>query len=101
MKNSNERHYLTAISIINGIILLIEEDGSINEYRQRGIQTLSPNVINSEIRHGRLNSYWRNYPELPANYSISFEDPEIMGRAIATYPAVLKIRRDKRNKTMR
>lgn len=101
MQNSHERQYLTAISITNGIILLIEEDGTLNEYRQRGIQTLSPNIINSEIRHGRLNSYWRNYPELPANYSISFEDTEIMGRALATYPAVLKIRRDKRNRNLK
>lgn len=96
MSDGANREYLIAVHIINGIILLIEPDGSLGEYRQRGIQTLSPNVIKSEIRNGKLNAHWKSYPELPKNYSITFEDAEIMGRALATYPLVLKIQREKR-----
>ena len=48
---SKERQYLTAVSVINGIIILIEPNGSIGTYRQRGIQRLSktlqevPNIL--------------------------------------------------------
>lgn len=93
-----EREYITAISIENGIILLIEPNGQLGMYHQRGIKTLTKPEINSEIRAGRLNPNWDNFPELPRNYSISFEDPEIMGRAIATYSLILKKNATKRNK---
>lgn len=96
MEKKNNREYLTAVHIINGIILLIEPDGSLGEYRQRGIQTLSPYAIQNEIKRGRLNANWKKFPELPKNYSIAFEDVEIMGRALATYPLVLKIKREGR-----
>ena len=36
-----ERQYLMAVSIMNGIITLIEDDGTIQCYRQRGITRLS------------------------------------------------------------
>ena len=94
----NNREYLTAIVIINGIIQLIEPDGQIGFYRQRGIQTLSPSTIINDIRAGKLNAHWKEYKELPKNWSISYEDEEIMGKALATYPTVLKIQRDKRNR---
>ena len=94
----NNREYLTAIVIINGIIQLIEPDGQIGFYRQRGIKTLSPSTIINEIRAGKLNANWQKYKELPKNWSISYEDEEIMGKALATYPTVLKVQRAKRNR---
>ena len=96
MKYNPNREYLTAIAIHKGIIQLIDPDGQIVCYRQRGIQTLGKEIIASEIRKGYLHNLWQNYKELPANWSISFEDPEIMGRALATYPMVLIERRNKR-----
>ena len=89
-----ERQYLMAVSIMNGIITLIEDDGTIQCYRQRGITRLSKAAIEQEVRGGRLVSSWMKYRELPANFSIYFVDPEIMGRALATYPLVLKANRD-------
>ena len=83
---SKERQYLTAVSVINGIITLIEPNGSIGTYRQRGIQRLSKTQISNLIQAGALNSEWNKVPELPSNYSISFEDEEIMGKARATFP---------------
>ena len=37
------------------------------------------------IKIGALSKDWINYKELPRNYSISYEDPEIQGRALATF----------------
>lgn len=90
MATLSNREYITAISIESGIIMLIKPDGDIGFYRQRSIDTLTASEINKEISAGRLSSQWKSYQELPKNYSISFEDPQIMGRAIATYPLVLK-----------
>ena len=38
------------------------------------------------VAAGKLASYWWSCKELPSNYSISFEDEEIMGKARATFP---------------
>lgn len=86
------REYLTAIAIRKGIIQLIKPNGEIGYYRQRGIEGYlkkycqnSAEMEKSLIKSGRLVKDWRNYPELPRNWSISFEDTEIMGRAYATF----------------
>lgn len=92
----NTRHYLTAIYIDKGIIQLIDPDGNVRFYRQRGIQTLSKMQIVGDIAAGLLDHRWESCQELPKNYSISFEDPEIQGRALATYPTVLKMRKSRR-----
>jgi len=93
-----DREYIMAVSIRNGLILLIEPDGQLATYRQRGVQTLSKEEIASEIKKKELAPDWNKYQELPKHYSIYFEDPEIMGRAVATYSLVLKKARDNRKK---
>lgn len=85
------REYLTAIAIREGIIQLIKPNGEIGYYRQRGIDKYLQSCRNlleverSLIKAGILAKDWKKYPELPRNWSISFEDPEIMGRAYATF----------------
>lgn len=86
-----ERQYITAISIMQGIITLIEPNGEIGYYRQRGIKALSPSVRDRVIHDGFLDKNWGKYPELPRNYTIYFEEPEIMGRAVATFPNTERI----------
>lgn len=93
-----QREYVTAISINKGLILLIDLDGEVRAYRQRGINTLTQNEINREIHMGRLLSIWETYKELPKNYSISFEEPRIMGRAVATYQLVLDKERNRKKR---
>lgn len=88
---TQERLYLTAISIVAGIITLIDVDGQIVMYRQRGIQKFSDKQLKLLFSTGLLNPNWKMYRELPKNISISFEDPEIMGRAQASYPNPEKI----------
>lgn len=95
---AQEREYLTAISIDAGIITLIQPNGQIGYYRQRGIQTLSNQAKQAQISSGKLNQMWENIPELPRNWSISFEDTEIMGRALATFPEVSRLSTLARNK---
>ena len=90
-----EREYLTAVSIQKGIILLIDPNGMLRKYRQRGIGTLSRKELYFAIYNGLLIEDWESFPELPYNYSISFEDPEIMGRALATFCMVLDNRKRK------
>lgn len=79
------RKYLMAIGIWRGIITLIEEDGTIAFYRQRGIHKLPRYAIYKMMKEGKLDVNWRNYRELPRDYSIYFEDEEVSGRAYATF----------------
>lgn len=88
---AKERKYLTAIAICSGIISLIDEEGQIRYYRQRGIQKFNNKQRSVLIAAGLLRRDWEMYKELPSNISISFEDPEIMGRAQASYPSIDKI----------
>lgn len=86
-KNKTDRKYLTATTIIAGIITLIDENGEICYYRQRGINQLPDNFKTQLISVGFLNRNWYNFKELPKNITISFEDEAIMGKASATFPA--------------
>lgn len=90
-----EHEYLTAIEIEKGIIKLIGVNGDIEFYRQRGIQKLPKDIVNRLIANGELYKNWEKCKELPRNYSISYEDSEIQGRALATFPAYLKYKRNK------
>lgn len=83
-----ERQYLTAISICSGIITLIDYNGQICRYRQRGIQKIDERVRKRLIGLGFLVKNWNQFQELPSYISISFEDPALMGRARASYPNV-------------
>lgn len=76
---------ITAVSIEQGVIELIEPNGAINWYRQRGIDKLTQEqvaiAVNAKILHPRI----FELQELPKNYSISFEDEEIQGKARTTF----------------
>lgn len=81
-----ERQYLTAVSIVGGIITLIDYNGNIRYFRQRGIKKLTDSQRQKLIYLGLLQKNWETFAELPSHISISFEDPEVMGRARASYP---------------
>lgn len=81
-----ERKYLTAVTIIAGIITLIDENGEIKLYRQRGITQIPDEVKMMLIGKGLLNREWYKLKELPRNYTISFDDSAILGRASASFP---------------
>jgi len=87
-----ERLYLTAISIQAGIITLISDTGVIECYRQRGIGSMDARVRQELISRGLIRGDWQSFKELPSNYSIEFEDPEIMGKARASFPDPTKKR---------
>lgn len=90
---SSNREYLIAISIDAGIITLIEPEGSIGYYRQRGINTIPDYNKRVLIANGLLDPNWSKVKELPKNWSIEFEDEEIMGKARATFPIPKNMRR--------
>lgn len=77
--------YITAIAIDKGVIQLIEPDGRINFYSQLGIKNLGAPRINKLIQEGKLHPKVLKLPDIPKNYSISFEDEEIMGKAERTF----------------
>lgn len=92
-----EREYLTAVTIVGGIITLIDINGSIQYYRQRGIKKLTDKQRQMLISIGLLQRDWERFKELPSHISISFEDPSIMGKARATYPnpeEIIKVLQD-------
>lgn len=96
-KQPKEKIYLTAVTIVGGIITLIDENGDIRYYRQRGIDKISKADRQLLIASGMLQLQWEQFPELPKNVSISFEDPTIMGRARVTYPKnILDILKNRR-----
>lgn len=90
LKTAQTREYITAVSIDKGIITLVEPDGRIGFYRQRGIGRLDRQKELALIQRGLLDIRWKETKELPRNWSISFEDEEIMGKARATYPYINK-----------
>ena len=84
-KKKIERQYLTALKIVGGIITLIEPDGGIGHYYQRGMQRVKVSRMKQLISVGAVDARWESLKELPKHYTISFEDPEIMGRAYASF----------------
>lgn len=83
---AKEREYVTAISIMSGIIQLIEPNGEIAYYRQRGMSRIPSDIMREFVLRGKVVPNWVEYKELPSNYSISFEDEDIMGKARASFP---------------
>lgn len=83
---TKEREYLTAVTICGGIITLIDYNGNICYYRQRGITKFTDAQRKLLMNTGLLQRNWEQYKELPKHISISFEDPSVMGKARATYP---------------
>jgi len=82
-----ERQYLTATTIVAGIISLIDENGELKYYRQRGITNLPDEFKTMLVSVGFLNRNWYTFKELPKHITIKFEDEVIMGKASATFPA--------------
>lgn len=89
--DKQEKKFLTAIQIVAGIITLIDEDGQIVFYRQRGISKFSRRQLKVLIGSGLLDERWRMFEEIPKNINIYYEDPEIKGKARIRYPDMDKI----------
>lgn len=89
-KMKEPREYLLALSIDKGLITLIKPNGEIGVYRQRGIPVRNSIQTLYLIEGGHLSPDWSNHKELPKNWSISFENEEIMGKARATFPKFFK-----------
>lgn len=86
MTEKKEKPYLTVILIEAGIITLIDETGDIVQYRQRGMEHISDEQKTLLISMGLLQRYWHNYPELPSDTFIAYEDDDIFGNAKSAYP---------------
>ena len=86
-----EKVFLTVIQIVAGIITLIDEEGQIVSYRQRGISKYSDRQLRVLIGAGLLDQRWRMFEEIPKNISIYYEDPEVKGKAQIRYPDLDKI----------
>ncbi len=81
----SEKIRVTAISIEQGVIKLIEPDGSIGTYSQRGIRKLSYNEREMAISRGFITPMVLMLRELPLKYAIEFDEPTIMGKAKASF----------------
>ena len=85
---AKEKQYFTCIAIVAGIITLIDADGAIREYRQRGIENFDEKLIFVLQNLGMLDPKWRMYEVLPDNIRLCYEDEYLMGKARAFYPKV-------------
>lgn len=70
------------VSIYKGVITVIEPDGSLSNYRQRGITCLDLDTIEKEVNAGRLNANTLDMLDLPYNYRLIADDEEIQGSLI-------------------
>ncbi len=84
-QSAKQINYVTVVGVIDGVINLVENDGSINVYRQRGISKLPKEKINEAIDMGILNKSVMQIPELPKNYCLLNEEPAILGKLRATF----------------
>lgn len=80
-----DKQYLTAIKITSGIITLLDPNGFVQQYRQRNITKIPEEIKCKLIELELLDSNWDQYPELPGNISLSFEDPYLLGKAESAY----------------
>lgn len=80
-----DKQYLTAIKIKSGIITLLDSDGFVKQYRQRNITKIPEDIKSKLIELELLDCNWDQYPELPGNISLSFEDPYLWGKAETAY----------------
>lgn len=78
--NKNKREEVMVVAIYGGIIMLIEPEGSIRYYRQKGIDKLDELTIQSLIMSGKLVPDWYAYPEIPDYYDLYYEDECICGK---------------------
>jgi len=78
---------LIALSIKKGVITLLDENGDIKYYLQRGIEGMS---FMKKAELARMNLLDFNasveYKDLPQGYKLEFKDAS-MGRACTTYSA--------------
>lgn len=76
---------LTAVSIYKGVITLIDENGEIKHYMQRGVESLSM-MKKAELGRQDLLDFDSalTYKDLPKDISLEFEDP-CQGKVYVTY----------------
>lgn len=84
-KEVKEKVYLTALAIDRGLISLINEDGTIGYFLQRGVHCVSEEDRAKLVYKGLLVPNYKNFKELPANYKLEFEEPDIQGRARVSF----------------
>lgn len=82
---AKERIYLTATSVHKGIIQVIMPNGELALFAQRGLKKLTPSDATIAIERGLIDPAAFGLPELPFHISISFEDPAVQGRAVASF----------------
>ncbi len=88
---TTEKEYLTAISICAGIITLIDYNGNLCQYRQRGIGRFNHEQRMNLISLGLLQRGWERYEEIPKHIVLSYEDSTLLGKASSKYPTAVKI----------
>ena len=80
-----DRVYVTAVTFDRGLITVIEPNGKMGHYSQRGINKLSKSIIASLVGRGNLRKDILRFTEFPKNYSLVNEDPESLGRIFVTF----------------
>ena len=86
-----ERQWLTAVQIVDGIITLIDDNGRIVRYRQRGLGQFTEDEKKIMMNIGLLDKHATELKEIPSHISIQFECPDIQGKAQAKFPSKNKI----------
>lgn len=92
MMNMSVRN-LTAVAVDKGLITVINEQGHLEHYAQRGIAIYNNEQKYALVKAGKLNPAALSFKELPRNIRIQYECPDVQGRAYATYNPNRKARR--------
>ena len=80
-----DRVYVTAVTFDRGLITVVEPNGKMGYYSQRGINKLSKSTLANLVGRGHLRKDILRFTEFPKNYSLVNEDPESLGRIFVTF----------------
>lgn len=82
---STERYYVTLVSYDRGIISVVNPDGKIGTYTQRGVHKLNEMQYRMAVGAGMLRPDARNFKDFPKEFTLNNERPDIMGRVKVTF----------------
>lgn len=76
---------VTGVWYRRGLVCVIESNGEMVVYLQKGINELTEIERHRFINYGVIVSDWKNFKVIPSNHSIITDDISVTGKIYATY----------------
>jgi len=79
------KYEVLTLNISGGIITLLDEEGNLSYYKQKGIARMGRDRKERLIREGVLDREVDRFKALPSKYRLVWEDASVMGRPEDTF----------------